>query len=51
MSTLLVARTRLAVVIATLALVTGASVLAPAASIALPSTGGGGAAHPAQTHA
>jgi hypothetical protein len=49
MSTKVVIRARVAVALTTLALCV--SVLAPAASIALPSMGGGGAALPAQTHA
>lgn len=49
MSTKVVVRARVAVVMTTLALCVSA--LAPAASIALPSNGGGGASLPAQTHA
>jgi len=49
MSTHVVLRARVAVVMTTVALCVPA--LAPAASIALPSKGGGGVALPAQTHA
>ena len=49
MSTKVVVRARVAAVMTTLAF--GVSVLVPAAAVALPSHGGGGAALPAQTHA
>jgi hypothetical protein len=49
MSTMVVARTRVAVAMTALTLCVSA--LVPAASIALPSKGGGGTAQPAQTHA